>query len=206
MADRILGSRVRARPELIIVVEKRSLIEVQLREELTARLPTGLRRQEGRRRELVVSGHRRARRQRHRNRDRPLPVAVRQCEDLEQRVRSSNARGASPGGRLPPAPLFLPAVRTTPTAPDGMRLCRIGGFTWSNGWTVPPKALPRWVAARTGSARRLLETGMFSEPRRRHLRSFRHLATASPRPGVNITYKIFSTTRWQHRRPALEGN
>ena len=64
--------------ELIIVVEeKRSLIEVQVREELygTAE-PAGLHRQEGRERQLAVPGQGRARPQRHRHRHRRAAAAI----------------------------------------------------------------------------------------------------------------------------------
>ena len=64
---------------IIVVEEKRSLIEVQVREELYGTVePAGLHRQEGRARQLAVPGQGRARPQRHRHRHRRAAAAVSQ--------------------------------------------------------------------------------------------------------------------------------
>ena len=150
--------------ELIIVVEeKRSLIEVQVREELygTANQPVCIGKKDEQR-QLAVPGQGRARSERHRDLPRRAPAEIRQRREPRRprRAPQGGAARAAPRRRTSRCACrtSAPAARTIPRP-----WCRraaapmpaSAATTWSSGWTARRSASPRWAArAPTGSARR----------------------------------------------------
>jgi indolepyruvate ferredoxin oxidoreductase len=186
---------------VIVVEEKRSLIEVQVREELygTA-MPAVMRRQEGRARRLALPRQGRARSQRHRHRHRRAGAAViGPSDEIAGRVdRMKQFQAMLADTRTSPRarPISARAARTTPRpgARGLARLCGIGCHFMALWMDRSPSASPQmggegaqWVGQAPFSKRE----PHVPESRRRHLQPFR-LAGAALRvaSGANVTYKI----------------
>ena len=150
---------------IIVVEEKRSLIEVQVREELygTANQPVCIGKKDEQR-QLAVPGQGRARSERHRDLHRRAPAEVSRRNDEHRGARRARSRRrsamlAETAGRRGAHPLFLlglPAQFLDRRAGRHARLCRhrlpLHGAV---DGPLDARASPRWAArARTGSARR----------------------------------------------------
>ena len=151
---------------VMVVEEKRSLIETQVREQLydlRGQRPTCIGKKDETRR-AAVPGSRRARHQRDRHRDRPshpAPRAERGAGGARRQARgcatAGRASGLVDGAAAHPVLLLgLPAQFIDQGARRRPRLRRHRLPLHGPGrWTARPKASPTWAArARTGSASR----------------------------------------------------
>ncbi len=189
---------------IIVVEEKRSLIEVQVREELygTANQPA-VHRQEGRARRLAVPGQGRARSQRDRDLHRRAAArraatttrSRRRCRALKQ---AQHALAEIAGRRARACPISAPAARTIPR-----RWCRRASRAYAG---IGCHYMAQWMDRSTRrlhpDGRRGRATGSARRRSRSASTSSRISATAptttpalwrsAPRvaAGVNITYKI----------------
>ena len=151
--------------KIIVVEEKRSLIEVQLREELYGSkdqpICIGKKDEKGQwlfpvtgaldPNDIAIAIGRTA--------SRLCPAATRSQQRVEQLERAQRILVETQGCRRSARPISVPAARII-FRPKCRRACApmpaSAAITWSRGWIARPRAIPRWVArARIGSAKRL---------------------------------------------------